>query len=159
MGKPIAVITVFFDSCLHTIGQFEAEIVPDCLLRTLYDPSEYVGSGILLEIPRVVLDVAFPGNGSIEGNHNQTPPDARIHRADTRQMVRIKHQRVARREIEWRLVLLFPLDLVRGTQLLDRRCREPHPFLKLGSNQEPLAFDFGDFRLHVSPTAHGQRVR
>ena len=94
------------------------EVCLDGFLRTIDDPGHDVGTGILVKVIRIVLDVGLPGDLGIEGNDDQTPPDTIIVCTDLRQVVGIQHQGMGRNEMERVLILLLRLNFIGGTQLL-----------------------------------------
>ena len=49
---------------------------------------------MVVQVIRIVLDIVFPGDLRIEGNHDQPSPDAIIIGTHLRQMVRVQHQRM-----------------------------------------------------------------
>ena len=107
---------------------------------------------------RVVLDVAFRIDGRREGYDNKAPPDAGVHCSHFRQVVCIEYQRMRRREIRRIFILLFRLDLVRGTKLLDHGGGKAHAFLKLRRNEEPFPFGFSKLGLHVASDVSRERI-
>ena len=94
------------------------EVCLDGFLRSIDDPGHNVGTGILVKVIRIVLDVGFSGDLGIERNNDQTPPDTIIVCTDLRQVVGIQHQGMGRNKVERVLILLLRLDFIGGTKLL-----------------------------------------
>ena len=135
------------------------ETALDDLLCPFNYPGKHRRPSLLKEVIRIVLDVAITLNDSVKGNNQQPPPRARVIGTHPRQMVGIKDKGVARRKMERVFILLLSLDCIRGTKLFDEGGIEPHTLVKFCRNQHTLALGLGQFRLHVTLAANGQRVR
>ena len=94
----------------------------------------------------------------IERDDDEPSPDTIIGCADARQMVGVKHQRVARLEGKRVLVLLFCKDIVGGAELLDGRVVQSGTLLHLCCNEQTLALDLSHFRLDVAAASDSQRI-
>ena len=94
------------------------EVCLDGFLRSIDDPGHDVGTGILVKVIRIVLDVGLSGDLGIEGDNDQTPPDTIIVCTDLRQVVGVQDKSVGRLELKRVLILLLRLDFIGGTQLL-----------------------------------------
>ena len=106
----------------------------------------------------VVLDVGLATDLGIKGNDNQATPDAGIHSADARQMVRIQYQRMRRAELERVAVLFFGRDFICGAELLHDGSREPSPLFEFRGDQKPLPFDLGQFGTDIPLAADGEGI-
>ena len=112
MPQPVIIFPVVLNGCFHDLRQIRLEMQGNRLLGSLDDPLQDVTAGLLIEIIRIILDVAVADDLCIEGNDDQSPPDAIIVGTNLRQVVRVEDQRVRRREGKRRLVLLLRKDLI-----------------------------------------------
>ena len=119
MSQPVVIFPIVFNRCLHDLRQFRLEVQGNGLLGSLDDPLQNVAAGLLIEIIRIVLDIAVADDLGIEGNDDQTPPDSVVVGSDLGQMVRVEDQCMGRREGEGRFIFLLREDLIRGTELLN----------------------------------------
>ena len=159
MTEPVIVGTVAFYGVTHHLRERYPEVCLDGFLCPLDDPRYDVRAGVLQEELAVVLFVAASGDPCGERYDDESPPDACIHRTDSRQMVRVQDERMARSERERVLVLLLCEDLICGAELLDQGGVQPHPFLQLSSDQQPFTLCLCQLRLDVPLTADRQGVR
>ena len=158
MPQPVIVLPIVLNGCLHDPRHLCLEMQGNRLLGALDNPLQDVAAGLLIEIIRIVLDIAVADDLGIEGNDDQSPPDPVVIGADLGKMVRVEDQRVRRCKGKGSLVFLFREDLIRRADLLDHRGIEPHALLHLGGNDKTLSLQLCHLRLHISLAVHGQRL-
>lgn len=91
MGQPVIIAAIAVDGFLHHAGAVKAVILLDGFSRPFNNPLQDVRPRILLKISRIILDVPAALDGGVKGNDDAPPPNAVICRADSRQMISIKH--------------------------------------------------------------------
>ena len=155
LSQPIVVLPVFLYRFPHGFRFLNLELLPDGSFRAFNDPLQNGRPGLFEQVVRIVLDVVFPGNPGVEGNDNQPPPGAVIVGGHFRQVVGVKDQCVGGDEMEGSLEFLLRFDGVHRTDLLHHPRIEPLAFFQFGSDDQPLPFQFCNFRFYVSPAVHG----
>ena len=113
VGEPVVVAAVLADGFLHAGGTKQMELAGDDLLRTFDHPGEDGAAGLIQELLGEVLPVRLALDLRLEGDDDQTAPDAGVCGADLRQMVRVEDEGVGRIEVEGGAVLGLALDPVR----------------------------------------------
>ena len=158
MAEPVILSTIFIDGLLDASGNRNLVVQLDDLFSTFDDPRQNAFTGIIKQVLTVIFDVALAGDFRIERNDDQATPDTIIGRTDTRQVVGVQHQRVARLEGERVFILFLRKHIIGGAELLDGGIVQAGAFLHFCCNEQTLAFDLGHFRFDISAASNSQRV-
>ena len=119
MGEPVVFALILADGFLHTGGQIQLELSGDDLLGSLDDPGEDGAGGMIEELPGIILAVGGALDLRLEGDDDETTPDAYVLGSHLGQVIGIEDQGMAGIEVKGGAVLGFALDLIRGAELLD----------------------------------------
>ena len=130
----------------------------DGFLGTLHNPAHDVGTSILKQVIRVILNITAAFDLCMERNDDQSAPGTFIRCTDLRQMVCVQNNSMRRDEAKRVLELLLGIHNVSGTKLFQYRSRQAHTFLQLGCNNQTFAFEFCHFWLYVSATPNCQCI-
>lgn len=154
VAKPVVLVTIFINGVLHTGRNRNLVAQLDDLLGTFDDPSQNAFTGIVKQVLAVILDVALAGNLCVERDNDKATPDTIIGSGDTRQVVGIQHQRVARLEGE-RVLILFSAN----TSSVEQSCltvesfrREPSCISAAMSRRLPLTSAISGLMFLRQPT-------
>lgn len=98
VSEPVVLGAVFIYGFLHTRGDRNSVIQIYDLLRAFDYPRQDAFTCIGIEVFRIVLFVIRAFDLSVKRDYDKPAPDTVIGGADTRQMVCVEYQRMARRE-------------------------------------------------------------
>ena len=156
MFQPIVMLPVFINRPLHTWRNTDFAICCNDLPRSLNNPAKNGPACIFKQVICIVFNIRYSFNLGIKRNHDKPAPRPLIHGAHTRQMVSVKHQRMARGIAERVLVFLLGSNFIGGTKLLHIGSAQAHAFLKLSGNQQAFPLGLGELRSNIPPTTNRQ---
>ena len=113
----------------------------------------------MIKVIAEVLNIASAFDFGIEGDNDESAPNAVIGSGYAGEVVGVEDEGMAGGKAEGVLVFLLGEDIIGRAELLYRGVVQPCAFLHLGGNEEAFTLGFSHLGLYITTASYRQRVR